>query len=89
MNNYQDIGYVNGCNTGCNVGCKRACCGDLGKAIGFFAVLLAATLGLIFGTVYYETFLPALPALIVFAVTMAAAIIAVLIYRWTRRCCCG
>ena len=97
MNNYQDIGCTGGCNTGynvgcgngCNVGCKRACCGDQNKALGFLAVLLAAALGLIFGTIYYETFLPALPALILFAVTMAVAIIAVLIYRWSRRCCCG
>ena len=52
--------------------------------IGFFALLVGVALGLIFGTVYAETLLPNLGALIVLAVIAAAIIVALLIYRCTR-----
>ena len=53
--------------------------------IGFFAVLLALAIGVIIGAVNYETFLPVLAAVIVFAVVIAVIIIALLLY-WFR---CG
>jgi hypothetical protein len=56
------------------------------KVICFFAVLLAAALGLIFGAVYSAVILTALPAVIVFAVVMAVLIIALLIYRYCACC---
>ena len=45
------------------------------------AGLLALAVGMILGAVFAETLLPALAAIIVFAIAMLAAIVALLIYR--------
>ena len=42
---------------------------------------LRNTFGIILGAVFAETLLPALAAIIVFAIAMLAAIVALLIYR--------
>ena len=67
--------------------CSRCACSE--RVIAFFVLLLAVALGLIFGAVFSETILGALPAVIVFAVAMAAAVIALLIYGGCRGCWSG
>jgi len=64
--------------------CRRCSCTE--RVIGFFVLLLAVALGLIFGAVYAEQILSALAAVIVFAVAMAAAVLALLIYGGCRGC---
>ncbi len=87
-----ECGAVTGCVSNARCGApacgvravsrSRCVCGICSlKAAALFAILLALALGLIFGTVYAETFFPALAAIIVFAVIMAVAVIALLIYR--------
>lgn len=85
----------NGCGDSCGCGGVRAfggcgrsrtICGFCSlKAAALFGVLLAFAVGIILGTVYAETFFPALAAIIVFAIIMAVAVIALLLYR---RCEC-
>ena len=67
---------------------RRSCpaCSCCLKAAALFAFLLAAALGLIFGAVYAEQILAALPAVIVFAVIMGIATIALLLYRLCDPC---
>ena len=67
-----------------NCRCSRCACSE--RVIGFFVLLLAAALGLIFGAVYAEAIFRALAAVIVFAVVMAAAVIALLIFGGCRGC---
>ena len=67
--------------------CRRCACSE--RVIGFFVLLLAVALGLIFGAVYYEAIFSALAAIIVFAAVMAAAVIALLIYGGCRGCWSG
>ena len=67
-----------------NCCCRRCSCAE--RVIGFFVLLLAVALGLIFGAVYAEAIFSALAAVIVFAVAMAAAVIALLIYGGCRGC---
>ena len=64
--------------------CRRCSCAE--RVIGFFVLLLAVALGLIFGASFAEAILSALAAVIVFAVAMAAAVIALLIYGGCRGC---
>ena len=64
---------------------SRRCIACSETVIGFFAVLLALAIGIIVGAVNYETFLPVLAAVVVFAIVIAVIIIALLIY-WLR---CG
>ena len=89
MSNYENYN----CGNQYEVGCVRCgnrydrsgsgCCGLCSmKLVCFFAVALAAALGLIFGSVYAEQIFAALAAIIVFAAVMAVAIIALLFYRW-------
>ncbi|MBR6525730.1 MAG: hypothetical protein IKT57_07140 [Clostridia bacterium] len=59
----------------------RRFCTCIDGAIALFAGLLALAIGIILGAVFAETLLPALAAIIVFAIAMLAAIIALLIYR--------
>lgn len=67
----------------------RCACVCVEKAICFFALLLVFTIGLILGTIFASVLRTALAAIIVFAATMAASLIALLIYRrcmcWMRR----
>ena len=67
-----------------NCSCSRCSCTE--RIIGFFVLLLFAALGLIFGAVYAEQIFSALSAVIVFAVAMAAAVIALLIFGGCRGC---
>ena len=57
---------------------SRRCLNCIETVIGFFAVLLALAVGVIIGAVNYETFLPVLAAIIVFAVVIGVIIIALL-----------
>ena len=69
----------NGCR------CRPEClCPRL--ALWFFVLLLAVALGLILGASFAESILSALAAVIVFAATMLAAIIGLLIYGSCRDC---
>lgn len=70
-------------NCNCNPNRSRRCIPCAETVIGFFAVLLALAIGVIIGAVNYETFLPVLAAIIVFAVVIAVIIIALLLY-WFR-----
>ena len=70
------------CNCNPNRSARR-CIPCAETVIGFFAVLRALAIGVIVGAVNYETFLPVLAAVIVFAVVIAVIIIALLIY-WFR-----
>lgn len=63
----------------------RRCIACVETVLGFFAVLLALAIGVIVGAVNYETFLPVLAAVIVFAIIIGVIIIALLLY-WLR---CG
>ena len=63
----------------------RRCIACVETVLGFFAVLLALAIGAIVGAVNYETFLPVLAAVIVFAIIIGVIIIALLLY-WLR---CG
>lgn len=73
-------------NCSCNLNrSPRRCIACIETVVGFFAVLLAFAIGVIIGAVNYETFLPVLAAIIVFAVVIAVIIIALLLY-WFR---CG
>ncbi|MGI6239543.1 MAG: hypothetical protein ACOYI5_07940 [Christensenellales bacterium] len=56
------------------------------RVICFLAALLSLALGLILGAVFSAVILPALPAVIVFTVTMAVLIIAILIIRYCYCC---
>lgn len=68
-----------------NCQCRPACvCPQ--RAIGFFVLLFAIALGLIFGAIYAEQIFSALAAVIVFAATMLAVIIGLLIYGRCRNC---
>ena len=67
-----------------NCRCSRCACSE--RLIGFFVLLLAAALGLIFGAVYAEAIFRALAAVIVFAVVMAVSVIALLIFAGCRGC---
>ena len=69
----------NGCR------CRPACLCPL-RALWFFVLLLAVALGLLFGASFAESILSALAAVIVFAATMLAAIIGLLIYGSCRGC---
>ena len=69
----------------CNPTRTRRCISCIETVIGFFAVLLALAVGVIIGAVNYETFLPVLAAVIVFAVVIGVIILALLLY-WLR---CG
>ena len=86
MNNYQTNEFGNRSASCCQQVRRNCGCVCSVKVICFFVVALAAALGLIFGAVYAEQILTALAAVIVFAVVMAVAIIALLIYRWCERC---
>ena len=67
-------------NNGCYYPTRRMVnCWDW--ALGLFAWLFALALGIILGAVFYETFVPILATIIVFAVIMVVGIIALLIYR--------
>ncbi|MBQ9951461.1 MAG: hypothetical protein IJO98_04905 [Clostridia bacterium] len=67
--------------------CSRwMACACIERMISFFVLLFALALGLVFGVIYAEQILPALAAIIVFAVTMAAAVIALLILCRCRTC---
>ena len=72
-------------NNGCDRRRRISCLCSL-KPICFLAALLTLALGLIFGAIYYETLLPILASIIIFAVAMAVAIIALLIYRACDGC---
>jgi len=72
-------------NCNCNPNRTRRCIPCIETVLGFFAVLLALAIGVIVGVLNAETFLPALAAIIVFAVVIAVIIIALLLY-WLR---CG
>ena len=74
--NYQE-------NDSCRIG--RCACVCVERAICFFALLLVFAIGLILGALFSWALYYALAAVIVFAATMAASIIALLIYR---RCVC-
>lgn len=66
---------------------KRSCrCGIPGVVICFLALLFFIAVALVVGAVLYETILPVAPAFIAFAAALLAVIIALLIYRWVRRC---
>lgn len=52
------------------------------RTIGFFVVVLAAALGLIFGAVYAEPIFASLASVIVLAIVLAAIIVGLLIWRW-------
>lgn len=67
-------------NCNCNPQRPRRCIPCTETIIGFFAVLLALAIGIIIGAVYYETFLPVLAAVIVFAAVIGVIIIALLLY---------
>lgn len=73
-------------NCNCNPNrAPRRCIACVETVLGFFAVLLALAIGVIVGAVNYETFLPVLAAVIVFAIIIGVIIIALLLY-WLR---CG
>ena len=73
-------------NCSCNLNrAPRRCPACIETIIGFFAVLLALAVGVIVGAVNFETLLPVLAAIIVFAVIIGVIIIALLLY-WFR---CG
>lgn len=72
---------MNGQNMNCCSLRARLC---VKGAVCFLGVLAAVALGLIFGAVYSEVILPALATVIAFVVTIAAVIIALLIYRCRR-----
>ena len=67
----------------------RCACVCVERAICFFALLFVFTIGLILGTIFAYALKSALAAIIVFAATMAASLIALWIYRrcmcWMRR----
>ena len=67
-------------NCNCTPQRPRRCIPCTETIIGFFAVLLALAIGIIIGAVYYETFLPVLAAVIVFAAVIGVIIIALLLY---------
>ena len=56
------------------------------KVVCLFAAFLALAVGVIIGATIADLVLPALPAIIIFAVVMAIAILAVLIYRYCLCC---
>ncbi|HMM32350.1 MAG TPA: hypothetical protein PKB13_11315 [Clostridia bacterium] len=60
---------------------KGLFCWCSSKVLCFMAVLLGATLGLIFGVVYAADLLIALPTLIVLAIILAIIIIGIVIFR--------
>ena len=74
-------------NENCRPG--RCACVCVERAICFFALLLVFTIGLILGAIFAYVLKNALAAIIVFAATMAASLVALLIYRrcmcWLRR----
>ena len=72
-------------NCNCNPNRTRRCIPCIETVLGFFGVLLALAIGVIVGAVYYETLLPVLAAIIVFAVVIGVIILALLLY-WFR---CG
>ena len=63
--------------------CNMPC---LSRVLCFFTLLLVLTIGLILGAIFAERIFSALAAVIVFAVTMAVVIIALMIFR-NCRCC--
>ena len=63
----------------------RRCCQYVGAALCFLVLVLAFTVGLILGAVFYESILPALAAVIAFAAAILAIVIALLIYWFVNR----
>ena len=78
MCNYDDY-RADGCCT-----CRSNCCLWIVSAI--IGALFLFTLGLILGTVFAETFFPALSALIVLAVALFVMAIAFAIVAICKRC---
>lgn len=72
------MNYQNDCGCRCRISCCTA-------AVGFLALLLALSVGLIAGASLYETILPAAAALTAFTAAVAAILIALLIYCRCRR----
>ncbi|HWQ59306.1 MAG TPA: hypothetical protein VN540_09835 [Clostridia bacterium] len=56
------------------------------RALAFFAVVLAATLGLIFGVLFAAELLVAIPSLIILAVILFVIIVAMVIFRLCMCC---
>jgi len=83
--NYSACTYEAPYGSSCARRCPNAYCSTC--IIGFFVVLLALAIGLIFGSVFYETFFPVLASLIIFALVITAIIVSLLICRWRRRPC--
>lgn len=65
---------------------RSCCCSVPGTAICFLVLLVFVAVALMAGAVLYETILPVIPAIIAFAAALLAVIVALLIYRWVRRC---
>lgn len=63
---------------------ERRCCRVSEAVIGFFGLLLALAMGLMFGTIYYETFMPILASVAAFAAAIAAILAALLFVRSRR-----
>ena len=72
------------CSNSCNFRGNRRCIGCLGGVIAFLGLILLLIVGLIIGIMMYETLLPVLTMLIGFAVMLALAVIALLIYNHCR-----
>ncbi|OQA34176.1 MAG: hypothetical protein BWY57_00693 [Betaproteobacteria bacterium ADurb.Bin341] len=65
---------------------KGFLCGCSLRVLAFFAILLAATLGLIFGALFAGVIFAAIPALIILAVVFLAAIVGLVIFRLCMCC---
>ena len=83
MNNLQP----SACSSASSRNNQRGCCGTCTLVVAaVFAFLLAAALGLIFGSLYADPIFSALPALIVFAVITGIAALALLFWRKCEQC---
>ena len=63
--------------------CIKTCCFDI--VIAIVAAVITLAVGIIVGTLLSETFLPVVPALILFAVSMFIVFIVLLVLRRCRR----
>ena len=83
--NYQMENGCSNCSGSCGSARRLACMCSM-KVICLFVLLFAFALGLILGAVFAPFMLFALAAIIVFAIIMAIAIIALLIFRRCENC---
>ena len=63
--------------------CIKTCCFDI--VIAIVAAVITLAVGIIVGTLLSETFLPVVPALILFAVSMFIVFIVLLVLRRCRK----